>query len=469
MKRPDLSGFANEQLRRFHIPRQFEFTTLSGLVVVVFLALAVGLQYVLGIPPSAVDAALLAGLVIAAGLVLLIVPVWPMVLALIVGVSAGAVSFAYGAIGPALGVVALGFLFAPSVQIVKHWQQAVVLRLGRFKRVAGPGPHFLIPIMDTIVQLVDMRIRVTDFSAEKSITKDTVPVHVDALAFWMVWDAEKTVLEVQHYFDAVRLSATTALRDTIGKNDLATLLSEREELGRQIQQVLDAKTSSWGITVLSVEFKEILIPKQLEDALSKQAQASRERQSRVILSSAEVEISEKFEQAAERYRENPTAFQLRAMNMVYDAVRTNKNMVIVPSSALDSMGLGTTLGAAALQRTIGQEPPAGTGQPPAGTEDGDEESSSAGDSDADAGGGTRSNRQSERQGAPYASSGEAADEPYGPYSSSTETPEDSESSDRGGPGRTAAETSKHDRTKRGHTGAESEASAPEENLGALES
>jgi len=196
---------------------------------------------------------------------------------------------------------------------------------------------------------------VTDFSAEQSITRDTVPVHVDALTFWMVWDAEKAILEVEHFEDAVTLSAQTALRDSIGRNDLATLLSERERLGSEIQTTLDAKTNPWGITILSIEFKEVLVPRELEDALSKQAQAERERRSRIILGSAEVEIAHNFEQAAETYKNNPTAFQLRAMNMVYDSIRTNKNMVLMPSSALDSMNLGTALGAAAFANLQNRE------------------------------------------------------------------------------------------------------------------
>ncbi|RKX78332.1 MAG: hypothetical protein DRP60_05555, partial [Spirochaetes bacterium] len=188
---------------------------------------------------------------------------------------------------------------------------------------------------------------VTDFSAEKSLTVDTVPVHVDALAFWMIWDAEKAVLEVQDFEQAVILSAQTALRSSIGSNTLTSLLCERERLGTEIQKLVDAKTNPWGITIISVEFKEILVPKELEDALSRQAQAEREREARVILGSTEAEIADSFSKAAEVYKNDPTALQLRGMNMIYESIRNKGGLVLVPSSALNSMNLGTVLGAAA--------------------------------------------------------------------------------------------------------------------------
>jgi regulator of protease activity HflC (stomatin/prohibitin superfamily) len=202
----------------------------------------------------------------------------------------------------------------------------------------------LFPLLDRVAGYVDTRIRATDFSAEKSLTRDTVPVHVDALAFWMIWDAGKAVLEVQDFESAVTLSAQTALRASIGANDLSTLLSERERLGEEIQKIVDAKTNPWGITILSVEFKEILIPKELEDALSRQAQASREKSARVILGSAEEEIAHTFKSAADHYRDDPVALQLRAMNMIYESVRNKGGLVLVPASALESMNLGTVLG-----------------------------------------------------------------------------------------------------------------------------
>lgn len=331
-------------------PSHFVLTTLSALTLVIFLAAGATVQVLLdGVPPVEAVGALGAA-VIGGAIVIAILPLWPIVLAVIVAVWAAVGPIGDGAMAPALAIVSAGLLIAPTVQIVQQWERALVFRLGRFHRTLEPGPHLLLPVLDTIVAHVDMRIRVTDFSAERSVTRDTVPVHVDALAFWMVWDAEKAILEVEKYRDAVTLSAQAALRDNIGRNDLSKLLSERERLGSEIQEILDRKTSPWGITILSIEFKEVLLPKELEDALSRKAQAERERQSRVILSSAEVEIAEKFEEAGRRYERNPTAFQLRAMNMVYDGMKQNENMMLIPSSALDSMNLGTALGAAALRR-----------------------------------------------------------------------------------------------------------------------
>jgi regulator of protease activity HflC (stomatin/prohibitin superfamily) len=226
----------------------------------------------------------------------------------------------------------------------------VILRFGKFSRVKNPGLRLLFPFIEKIAEFVDTRIRVTDFSAEKTITKDTVPVHVDALTFWMIWDAKKAVLEVENYLEAVTLSAQTALRDSIGKHNLAELLSDRDKIAGEIQKTLDNKTNPWGITILSIEFTDIIIPKELEDAMSKQAQAERERQSRIILGSAEIEIAKKFEEAAKSYENNETALHLRAMNMVYEGIRQKGSLMLLPSSALDSMNLGTVMGAAALEK-----------------------------------------------------------------------------------------------------------------------
>lgn len=378
MKAEEMWSQARNRVSGITLRGHFRFTTLSAGVLLLFLAGAVVLYYFAGAGANPADAALLAGAAVGGGLILGLLPYWPMVLAAIAVVWATVLGYAVdghavdgSSMTAALAVTSAGLLLAPCFQIAMQWQKAVVLRFGRFHRVFGAGPHFIRPFSDTIVRLVDMRIRVTDFSAEQSITRDTVPVHVDALTFWMVWDAEKAILEVERFEDAVTLSAQTALRDSIGRNDLATLLSERERLGSEIQTTLDAKTNPWGITILSIEFKEVLVPKELEDALSKQAQAERERRSRIILGSAEVEIAHNFEQAAETYKNNPTAFQLRAMNMVYDSIRTNKNMVLMPSSALDSMNLGTALGAAAFaglqnrERTEGESGEQGTGKDPA--------------------------------------------------------------------------------------------------------
>ena len=243
-------------------------------------------------------------------------------------------------------VVAL--LVAPCVQIAYQWERAVVLRFGRFHGLKPSGLFLVFPVIDKVAQFVDQRIRVSDFSAETTLTADTVPVNVDAIAFWMVWDAEKSVLEVEHFHEAVVLSAQTALRNAIGKHDLAELLSERDQLGGEIQRVLDEKTSAWGITTQAVEIRDIIIPKGLEDAMSRQAQAERERQSRIILGTAETEIAEKFARASENYRDNPVALHLRAMNMVYEGLRQKGSMIIVPSSAVETMGLGALGGLTAF-------------------------------------------------------------------------------------------------------------------------
>ncbi len=254
-----------------------------------------------------------------------------------------------------LVTVVLALLIAPSVQIAYQWEKAVVLRFGRFRGLRSSGLFLIFPVIDKVAQFVDQRIRVSDFSAETTLTADTVPVNVDAIAFWMVWDAEKSVLEVERYAEAVILSAQTALRNAIGKHDLAELLSERDRLGGEIQAVLDDKTSAWGITTQAVEIRDIIIPKGLEDAMSRQAQAERERQSRIILGTAETEIAEKFARASEHYRENPVALHLRAMNMVYEGLRQKGSMIIVPSTAVETMGLGALGGLTAFDRGAPQE------------------------------------------------------------------------------------------------------------------
>lgn len=253
-------------------------------------------------------------------------------------------------------VVAAGLL-APSLQIAYQWEKAVILRFGGFRALKGSGMFVILPVIDKVANFVDQRIRVTDFRAETTLTRDTVPVNVDAIAFWMVWDAQKAVLEVADYDLAITLSAQTGLRDAIGKHELAEMLSHRDKLGREIQEVLDAKTAAWGITIQSVEIRDIIIPKELEDAMSRQAQAERERQSRIILSTAETEIAEKFAAASEHYRKNPVALHLRAMNMVFEGLKKKGSMVIVPSTAVETMGLGAMGGLTAFDRIFGQPAP----------------------------------------------------------------------------------------------------------------
>lgn len=337
----------------------FRFSVVSGIVILLAVIGAIVVPTFLGSPLALRDAGAVAGSIVIGGAILALLPYWPVTVvsvALVAVASAPAMENGPGAVA-ALLVGVVGLLLAPAFQIANHWEKVVLLRFGRFKRVFGPGLHLVMPLADTTVRFTDMRVRVTDFTAEKSITRDTVPVHVDALAFWFVWDAEKAMLEVEDYIDAVSLSAQTALRDAIGRNDLATLLSERERLGSEIQATLDEKTNPWGVTILSIELKEVLIPKELEDALSKRAQAERERQARVILASAEVEIAKRFEEAAETYRNDPTALKIRSMNMAFDSIRANRNVVLMPSSALETLDLGTAMGTTAFAQAQ-QEPDA---------------------------------------------------------------------------------------------------------------
>jgi len=247
-----------------------------------------------------------------------------------------------------IGTLIGGSLISASIQIAKQWEKGVVLRFGKFLRLSGPGLFMIFPVTDKVTSFIDQRVRATDFAAETTLTMDHVPVDVDAIAFWMVWDAEKSVLEVEQYIEAVVLSAQTALRNAIGKHSLAELLSERDSIGEEIQRVLTEKTNPWGITVQTIEIRDIIIPKGLEDAMSKEAQAERERQARIILGTAETEIAEKFSQASKMYLNNPTALHLRAMNMVFEGLRSKGSMVIVPSSAVDSMNLGALGGITAF-------------------------------------------------------------------------------------------------------------------------
>ncbi|MDH3215340.1 MAG: slipin family protein [Candidatus Krumholzibacteria bacterium] len=249
-----------------------------------------------------------------------------------------------------LTTIAAALLIAPAIQIAYQWERAVVLRFGKFRGLRKSGIFVIAPVIDKVAQFVDQRIRVTDFSAETTLTSDTVPVNVDAIAFWMVWDAQKAVLEVESFDQAVILSAQTALRNAIGKNELAVLLSERDRLGTEIQKLLEEKTTAWGITTQAVEIRDIIIPKGLEDAMSRQAQAERERQSRIILGTAETEIAEKFAKASKHYQDNPVALHLRAMNMVYEGLRQKGSMIIVPSTAVETMGLGALGGLTSFGR-----------------------------------------------------------------------------------------------------------------------
>src|SRR5436853_4814595 len=249
---------------------------------------------------------------------------------------------------PLVAGLLLGVYLLFSIKVADQWEKVAVLRLGRYIGLRGPGWFHLIPIVDTLSRFVDQRVRTASVTAESTLTRDTVPVNVDAIVFWMVWNAEKCILEVEDFVQAITLSAQTGLRESIGRHELAQMITERETLGRELQRILDEKTNPWGITVQSVEIRDVKIPQGLEDAMSRQAQAERERQARIILGQAETEISNSFVQAAAAYAENPVALHLRAMNMLYEAIKEKGSMVIVPSSVVETMGLGGTLATASL-------------------------------------------------------------------------------------------------------------------------
>lgn len=244
------------------------------------------------------------------------------------------------------GVAGIYFLFA--IRVADQWEKVAVLRFGRYIGLRGPGLFHMIPIVDTLSRYVDQRVRVASVSAESTLTRDTVPVNVDAIVFWMVWNPEKSILEVQDFDQAISMSAQTALRESIGRHELHQMVAERELLGQELQRILDEKTNSWGITVQSVEIRDVQIPLGLQDAMSREAQAERERRARTILGLAETEIADNFAQAALVYRDNPVALHLRAMNMLYEAIKEKGSMVIVPSSAVETMGLGGLMATASI-------------------------------------------------------------------------------------------------------------------------
>ena len=291
---------------------------------------------------AALVAGLIIGAVVAAGLVLAALPI-P------VGLGAGAV---------------IGIFVAASIKYTDQWEKAVLMRLGRYRGLRGPGYFTVIPILDRVSYHIDQRIRTTAFGAESCLTRDTVPVNVDAIAFWIVRDAERAALEVQDYDEAVVLSAQTALRDAIGKHDLAELIQSRVELGHGLKLALEQKMENWGIQVQSVEIRDVIIPAALEDAMSRQAQAERERQARIILGTAETEIAHKFVEAADAYRDHPAAMNLRAMNMLYESIVKRGSLMVVPSGLADSLNVPSMMG---LLGAAGHVPRNGAGEPAADT------------------------------------------------------------------------------------------------------
>ena len=244
----------------------------------------------------------------------------------------------------------VGFIFAQSPKIAKQWERAVVLRLGKYVGLRGPGLFWIVPLVDTVTAWIDQRVITTNFKAEETLTLDTVPVNVDAVLFWMVYDPEKAALEVQDYALAVSWAAQTALRDIIGRTSLGDLLRGRERIESELQKLIDERSTPWGVTVQSVEMRDVVIPTSLQDAMSREAQASREKQARIILGQAEVEIANLFAEASKSYHENPTALHLRAMNILYEGLKEKGALMLVPSTAVESMGLGGMLGAAAMRQ-----------------------------------------------------------------------------------------------------------------------
>ena len=269
---------------------------------------------------------------------------------------------AIGSPVPAIVGAVVGLIAMRSPRIARQWERAIVLRLGRYQGMRGPGLFWVVPFIDIVTSWIDQRTITTSFAAEQTLTSDTVPVNVDAVLFWMVHDPQKAALEVQNYAQAVSWAAQTALRDIIGRTPLIELLRGRERIENELQLLIDQRSNPWGVTVQSVEMRDVVIPDALQDAMSREAQAAREKQARVILAGAEVEIAESFAVASRSYRDNPTALHLRAMNMLYEGLKEKGALMLVPSSAVESMGLGGMLGAAALRqdRLTG-----GTGDPAA--------------------------------------------------------------------------------------------------------
>jgi regulator of protease activity HflC (stomatin/prohibitin superfamily) len=251
---------------------------------------------------------------------------------------------------PAIAGVAIGLVLMQSPKVAQQWERAIILRLGRFQGMTGPGLFFVVPFLDKVGAWIDQRTITTSFAAEQTLTSDTVPVNVDAVLFWMVHDPQKAALEVQDYQQAVSWAAQTALRDIIGRTGLTDLLRGRERIENELQQLIDQRSNPWGVTVQSVEMRDVVIPDALQDAMSREAQAAREKQARIILGEAELAIAHSFAEASKAYQNNPTALHLRAMNMLYEGLKEKGALMLVPSSAVESMGMGGLMGAAALQQ-----------------------------------------------------------------------------------------------------------------------
>jgi regulator of protease activity HflC (stomatin/prohibitin superfamily) len=266
-------------------------------------------------------------------------------------VLGGAGSIVTGNPIPLVAMLLAGLVLMQAPRIAQQWERAIVLRLGRFHLMRGPGLFWIVPFVDSVSSWIDQRTITTSFAAEQTLTSDTVPVSVDAVLFWMVHDVQKAALEVQDYSQAVSWAAQTALRDIIGRTELTVLLRGREKIEQELQLLIDARSNPWGVTVQSVEMRDVVIPVALQDAMSREAQAAREKQARIILGEAELAIAHSFSEAAKEYHNNPTALHLRAMNMLYEGLKEKGALMLIPSSAVESMGMGGLMGAAALRQS----------------------------------------------------------------------------------------------------------------------
>ena len=290
---------------------------------------------------------------------------------LAVVIVGGIISFVLFGPSPGLGILMgvvtliVAWLLSSSIRMVAQWERAVVLNFGRFAGMRGPGLFFITPVAQNVARIIDLRTITSTFKAEQSITADTVPVDVDAVLFWRVVNPEKAILEVQDYSQAIGWASQTALRDVIGRSTLADILSGRDKIDRILKTIIDERTEPWGVEVTSVEIRDVTIPAALQDAMSRQAQAERERQARIILGESEVQVAAKFMEAAKLYEQSPTALHLRAMNMLYEGMKDKGSMIIVPSSALDTMNLGAMTGLASqAQANLLQNTPAPQAPPP---------------------------------------------------------------------------------------------------------
>lgn len=334
---------------RDRLETDFYFNHFSWMVLGFFTILAGIIAWLLQTPR--LELAVLGALPLLA-VVMMLLPFWTLVLGEVLVYWALCFALAPTAAPVLGGLGTLALLGSTSLHIVYQWDKALVLRMGRFHRVEKPGAFFIIPLFERVADYVDTRIRVTDFTSEKTISQDTVPLEVDALCFWMVWDPRKAILEVENFEEAVTLGAQTALRDAIGRHDLADILSRKDKVGEEIKTSLEQKMNDWGITIFSIEFTDITLPKELEEALSRKAQAEREKQGRLILAQAEKEAAEVFSQAAAIYGAVPGGLQLRGMNMVYEGLKNPHNtLMVVPTPLMETLDTGSLLGFQALAKT----------------------------------------------------------------------------------------------------------------------